>query len=59
MAEKKRAPERPKTREYRVELYVDAIDENSVWVLLKQLKGIPGVAGLIEEPRVERAGPYG
>lgn len=37
--------------EYRVELYVDAIDEKAVWTLLKQLKSVEG-AGLIEEPTV-------
>lgn len=39
-------------REFRVELYVDAVDEKAVWMLLKQLTNIDG-AGLSEEPIVE------
>ena len=42
-----------KRSEFRVELYVDAIDEKAVWAFLKQLQSIPGVVGLIEEPIVQ------
>lgn len=39
-------------KEFRVELFVDAVDEKAVWMLLKQLKDVDG-AGLVDEPSVD------